>query len=188
MPPVTSPDTRSLSQKPLGYGLAIVGGTLGGPLGWITSPIVLFGLNRLLKEKDGKHPNRFLIWALAGIIGAPLSLAPIIASADRKSSTPNGSPDVGRVAEHTNQGQGSSPKREGVGVTMANYNKLQTGMTYEQVVQILGEEGKEMSSNDIAGYKNVMYMWKAGGFSVGNMNAMFQNGTLIQKAQFELPE
>jgi len=188
MPTVTSPDNRSLSQKPLGYGLAIVGGTLGGPLGWITSPIVLFGLNRILKEKDGKHPNRFLIWALAGIIGAPLSLVPIIASADRKSSTPNESPDIGRAAEHTNQGQGSSPKREGSGITMSNYNKLQTGMSYEQVVQILGEEGKEMSSNDIAGYKNVMYTWKAGGFSVGNMNAMFQNGALIQKAQFELPD
>ncbi len=70
---------------------------------------------------------------------------------------------------------------------MENYNKLQTGMTYEQVVSILGEEGKEMSSNDIAGYRNVMQMWKAGGFTVGNMNTMFQNGALIQKAQFELP-
>lgn len=64
---------------------------------------------------------------------------------------------------------------------MANYNKLQTGMTYEQVVQILGEEGKEMSSNDIARYKNVMYMWKAGGYSVGNMNAMFQKAPLFRK-------
>ncbi|NLQ05068.1 DUF3862 domain-containing protein [Cylindrospermopsis raciborskii] len=184
----TGRDNRSLSQKPLGYGLAIVGGTLGGPLGWITSPIVLFVLNRILKEKDGKHPNRFLIWALAGIIGAPLSLAPIIGSADRKSSTPNTSSDAGRLAERSNQSQGSNPERERGGVTMANYNKLRTGMTYEQVVKILGEEGKEISSNDIAGYKNVMYMWKAGGFSVGNMNAMFQNGALVQKAQFELPE
>ena len=185
---MAEPDNRSLSQKPLGYGLAIIGGTLGGPLGWITSPIVLFSLNRILKERDGIHPNRFLIWALAGIVGAPLSFAPIIASADRKSPTPNTSSDPGRVAERSNQGQGSNPERERGGVTMANYNRLQTGMTYEQVVEILGEEGKEMSSNDMAGYKNVMYMWKAGGFSAGNMNAMFQNGALVQKAQFELPE
>ena len=184
---VKDPSSRSLSQKPLGYLLAILGGTLGGPLGWITSPIVLLGLNRILKEKDGKQPNRFLIWALVGIVGAPLSLAPIIASADRKSPAPKASQDGGRIAQQSNQDQSTSTKRSGAGVTMENYNKLQTGMTYEQVVDILGEEGKEMSSNDIAGYKNVMYMWKAGGFSVGNMNAMFQNDALIQKAQFELP-
>jgi len=184
---VTDPSSRSLSQKPLGYLLAILGGTLGGPLGWITSPIVLLGLNRILKEKDGKQPNRFLIWALVGIVGAPLSLAPIIASADRKSPAPKASQDNGRIAQQSNQDQSTSTKRSGAGVTVENYNKLQTGMTYEQVVDILGEEGKEMSSNDIAGYKNIMYMWKAGGFSIGNMNAMFQNGALVQKAQFELP-
>jgi hypothetical protein len=184
---VSDPNSRPLSQKPIGYVLAILGGTLGGPIGWITSPLVLFSLNRIPKDKEGKHPNRFLIWALAGIIGAPLSLAPIIASADRKSSPPKASQDSGRVAQQADQNVSSTAKREGAGVTMENYNKLQTGMTYEQVVSILGEEGKEMSSNDIAGYRNVMYMWKAGGFSVGNMNAMFQNGALIQKAQFELP-
>jgi len=186
VPTETDPNSRSLSQKPLGYLLAILGGTLGGPLGWITSPIVLFGLNRILKEKDGQQPNRFLIWALLGIVGAPLSLAPIIASADRKSLAPKTSQDTGRIAQESNQDQITSAERNGTGVTMENYNKLQTGMTYEQVVSILGEEGKEMSSNDIAGYKNVMYLWKAGGFSVGNMNAMFQNGALVQKAQFEL--
>ena len=76
MPKLTVANNRALSQKPLGYVLAILGGTLGGPLGWITSPMVLFGLNRILKEEDGKHPDRFLIWALAGIIGAPLSPPP----------------------------------------------------------------------------------------------------------------
>jgi len=69
---------------------------------------------------------------------------------------------------------------------MANYNRIKNGMSYEKVVAILGEQGVEMSSNDIGGYKTVMYMWKAGGFSAGNMNAMFQNGSLIQKAQFGL--
>lgn len=184
---MTQPDSRSLSQKPLGYILAILGGTLGGPFGWISSPLVLFGLNRVMKKKDGKHPNRFLMWALAGIVGAPLSLAPIIASADHNSSTPNTSPGSGEVARNSTQNQNTTPKRKDAGVTMENYNRLETGMTYEQVVDILGKEGTEMSRNEIAGYKTVMYMWKAGGFSAGNMNAMFQNGALIQKAQFELP-
>jgi len=111
VPTETDPNSRSLSQKPLGYLLAILGGTLGGPLGWITSPIVLFGLNRILKEKDGQQPNRFLIWALLGIVGAPLSLAPIIASADRKSLAPKTSQDTGRIAQESNQDQITSAER-----------------------------------------------------------------------------
>lgn len=69
-------DQRPLSRKKRGYLLAVIGGTLGGPIGWITSPLVLYLLNRRLKEKDGKQPNIFKTWALIGIIGAPLSILP----------------------------------------------------------------------------------------------------------------
>jgi hypothetical protein len=71
------------------------------------------------------------------------------------------------------------------GVTMANYNRLKTGMTYPQVVQILGKEGTELSRNDMAGYETIMYQWEGDSFA-SNMNAMFQNGKLMQKAQFGL--
>ncbi len=68
---------KLLSERKRGYLIAILFGTFGFPLGWITSPLVLYVLNKKLKEKDGKVPNRFLRWALIGIIGAPLSFAPI---------------------------------------------------------------------------------------------------------------
>lgn len=57
-------------------------------------------------------------------------------------------------------------------------------MTYEEVVAILGKPGTEISSNELAGIKTVMYQWEAG-FGA-NMNAMFQDGGLVQKAQFGL--
>jgi hypothetical protein len=69
-------------------------------------------------------------------------------------------------------------------VTIAEFNKLQSGMTYQQAVEIIGAAGEEMSRSDIAGYTTVMYAWKNGDGS--NMNAMFQNGELINKAQFGL--
>jgi hypothetical protein len=78
-----------------------------------------------------------------------------------------------------------SSSSESYGVTLAGYSRLKTGMTYAQVVKILGEEGVEISSNDIGGYRTVMYQWKAEN-GIANMNAMFQNGKLMQKAQFGL--
>jgi hypothetical protein len=85
--------------------------------------------------------------------------------------------------------QGSKSKTSApsssTGVTMANFSRLKTGMTYDQVVKILGKDGEEMSSNEISGIKTVMYKWDGDGFGA-NMNAMFQNGKLMSKAQLGL--
>jgi len=71
-------------------------------------------------------------------------------------------------------------------ITLAEFNALQTGMTYQQAVAILGEQGTVMSENTIAGSHTVMYSWENDGFLAGNMNAMFQNGELISKSQLGL--
>lgn len=69
-------------------------------------------------------------------------------------------------------------------VTYANYQRVKNGMSYAEVTAILGEPDQEMARNKIAGHTNAMYMWK-GSFGA-NMNPMFQNGEMIQKAQFGL--
>jgi hypothetical protein len=71
-------------------------------------------------------------------------------------------------------------------VTMDQYKQLQTGMSYRAVKKILGCDGVELSSSDIAGYKTEMYMWSGAGGLGANMNAMFQNDRLQMKAQFGL--
>jgi hypothetical protein len=70
-------------------------------------------------------------------------------------------------------------------VTMAAYEEIQKGMSYERVREIIGEPGVEMSRSDVAGNNTIMYSWKNANGS--NMNAMFQNGGLVMKAQFGLP-
>ena len=70
-------------------------------------------------------------------------------------------------------------------VTKAEYDLIREGMTYEQVTQIIGASGEEQSRSDLAGFTTVMYSWMNSNGS--NMNAMFQNGGLVQKAQFGLP-
>jgi hypothetical protein len=69
-------------------------------------------------------------------------------------------------------------------VTLAEYEQIRDGMTYFQVTAIIGAGGQEMSRSDLAGYTTVMYGWSNSNGS--NMNAMFQNGRLVNKAQFGL--
>lgn len=78
-----------------------------------------------------------------------------------------------------------SPKNNSSKVTLEQFNRLQEGMTYQEVVSILGSEGEILSSSDIAGYKTIMYMWEGNSLG-GNMNAIFQNDKMISRAQFGL--
>lgn len=70
-------------------------------------------------------------------------------------------------------------------VTQAEFGQIQNGMSYADVQSLIGAPGEEMSRTDLAGITTVMYQWMNKNGS--NMNAMFQNGKLIQKAQFGLP-
>jgi hypothetical protein len=54
-----------------------------------------------MKPKDGKHPNRFLAWSLIGIIGVPISLAPILSGGDK--ATNQQKPATSRVSESNTQ-------------------------------------------------------------------------------------
>ncbi|MBA4121333.1 MAG: hypothetical protein H0X72_02570 [Acidobacteria bacterium] len=58
-------------------------------------------------------------------------------------------------------------------------------MKYSEAVKILGSRGEVLSESGIGGTKTIMYQWNGEGFGA-NMNAMFQNGKLVSKAQFGL--
>jgi len=73
-------------------------------------------------------------------------------------------------------------------ITQGQYDRIEDGMTYEQVCAIIGRSGEELVNSHIAGYTTVMYSWKNSDGSYSSMNAMFQNGRLISKSQFRLPK
>ncbi len=70
-------------------------------------------------------------------------------------------------------------------ITMEKFNRLKTGMSYKEAVEILGAEGEVLSESEIGGTKTVMYSWAGSSFA-SSMNAMFQNNKLISKAQMGL--
>lgn len=77
-------------------------------------------------------------------------------------------------------GGGSMPLGD---VTMASYNRISNGMSYDEAKAILGP-GEEMTRSTIAGIDGAIYSWKNSDGS--NIMLQFQNDKLIQKAQFGL--
>jgi Beta-lactamase inhibitor (BLIP) len=75
-----------------------------------------------------------------------------------------------------------------VTITKEEFDKIQNGMTYEQVKQIVGGEGHKVSETGKPGAADhtVMYDYQGEGEIGANASLMFQGGKLINKSQFGL--
>ena len=74
-------------------------------------------------------------------------------------------------------------------ISLEEFNKIKTGMTYEEVCAIIGGEGTLSSSVDVgigAEYKTEIYQWTGHGSLGANANVTFQGGKVISKAQIGL--
>lgn len=72
------------------------------------------------------------------------------------------------------------------GISMAEFSKIKTGMSYNRVKSIIGGPGEVLSENSIAGHHTIMYKWDGESGFGANANVMFQNRKVIQKSQFGL--
>lgn len=75
-------------------------------------------------------------------------------------------------------------KKEKPGVTMDEFNKIESGMSYEEVVKIIGIEGEVQSETGTKGdqYYTVMYFFKAEN-GIGNAIITLQGDKVYNKAQ-----
>ena len=74
------------------------------------------------------------------------------------------------------------------GISKKEFEQIQSGMTYEEVVSIIGGEGEVLSESGNKGedLHTVMYQWDGESGFGANANAMFQGGKLNTKSQFGL--
>jgi uncharacterized membrane protein YvbJ len=68
--------------------------------------------------------------------------------------------------------------------TKAMFDSITTGMTKQQVQDILGGPGTLMSQSNVGGYSAAMYDWQNSDGS--NMTVEFGDGVVVMKAQFGL--
>ena len=69
--------------------------------------------------------------------------------------------------------------------TLAEFNRIEMGMSRSQVVAVVGAPGEVVSEVKLAGYVTIMLQWM--NTDGGNMNVMLQNNEGVSKAQFGLP-
>lgn len=74
-------------------------------------------------------------------------------------------------------------------ISKDEFNSISTGMTYDEVVEIIGSEGEVMSEVDLGmgeEFKTSMYFWEGEGSIGANANITFQGGKVTAKAQIGL--
>ena len=70
------------------------------------------------------------------------------------------------------------------GITAAQFNRVKAGMTYSEVVAILGQPSEKLSQVNIAGHRSAVFMWQSG--LMANCQVTFTNGAVVITAQFGL--
>lgn len=74
-------------------------------------------------------------------------------------------------------------------ITLDEFNQITNGMTYQEVVDIVGGPGELLSETDLgmgSEYASAMYMWEGEGSIGANANVMFQGGAVVSKSQLGL--
>lgn len=86
-----------------------------------------------------------------------------------------------------------APKKEEApknkpGISKAEFDQIQNGMSYDEVKAIIGSDGEVLSESGQAGeqFHTIMYKWDGEKGFGANANFMFQEGKLQNKSQFGL--
>lgn len=70
-------------------------------------------------------------------------------------------------------------------ITKEKYDQIQTGMSYDQVVQLIGSNGQNISESEINGTHYSTYSWTAED-GVSSANISFRDNVVISKSQMDL--
>lgn len=95
---------------------------------------------------------------------------------------------VGGTSENSNNNAtqtGTSITQEQKKMTLEKFNKIETGMTYQQVVDIAGEEGTLSTESSYGNQSMQVYYWYASN-GISNATVSFMNGKVTAKSQIGL--
>ena len=147
-------------------------GGLFGTIGLILSIIALTNKN--------KKKGMAIAGIILNIIGITIAMVVLISSViNNQTATPSSASSEASTSEES-----TFDITEGC-ATMDKFNQIEIGMTYDEVVDIVGSEGTLMSEAGSDEYKVSIYYWYSV-THIANMNVSFENGVVTGKAQVGL--
>ena len=121
--------------------------------------------------------SRWWLWGVTGLVVTPVMLS-LLAQKGKDVRQ-----DVSTVPQVTAR---SERKSDEPMLTLAKFGQIQTGMSYDEVVAIIGNNGVEQSTSEVGDIRTVMVSWANPGLMQGNASIIFQNGKLMSKSQLGL--
>jgi hypothetical protein len=101
--------------------------------------------------------------------------------ANSSSSTPSSSPST---SSSPSDSKSDSKPVEKAGLSLDKYNRLKNGMSYKEVVEIMGSDGVETMSSGEGKYKVTSYKWEGDDFQF--VYTTFMGDKLSSKTQANL--
>lgn len=95
---------------------------------------------------------------------------------------------VAAVLNTSNTIDNNSASKNSELITLEEFNQIQSGMTYEQVKEIIGSDGTLTSDTSIGDekYHTQIFTWYGNKMTGANANVTFQGGKVVGKAQVGL--
>ena len=84
--------------------------------------------------------------------------------AEQQKSNPSSTPSVSNTTASPYSTPTATTGGRSTGLTLDKYNQIKNGMTYREVVDIVGIEGTEVMSSGEGKYKVTSYQWKGENF------------------------
>lgn len=84
----------------------------------------------------------------------------------------------------TSSNTATATKKSASGLSLDKYNQIKNGMTYKQVVEIIGSEGTETMSSGNGKYKVESYKWDGEGYEY--LSIVLSGGKVTSKTQANL--
>jgi len=103
--------------------------------------------------------------------------------AEESRPTPSSTPYVSNTDSSPTTTSSPTTSSSG-GLTKAKYEQLKNGMTYKEVVAILGKEGEETSSSQVGSTKIATMKWQGNNYEYIFVN--FSNDKMTFKSQANL--
>lgn len=132
---------------------------------------------------EGKMKNSLNLGFIVLVLVVLGCSCPKLDELGKKDSSPSPSPTPVSTSSPTETTTNKTTTSTG-DLTKDKFNRIKTGMSYKQVVEIIGSEGEETSSSQFGRYKVASYKWSGSGYAM--IFAVFNSDKLTSKSQANL--